>query len=106
MGFAASFFYRFVVRFLWGIGRSGDRLRTLLSLLAIGLGVGVVLAIQLANRSSISSFESSQLEISGRTNLSILGPNGIDELWLPQLRQLADPDVQLSPVIESTAVIA
>ncbi|MBI4442872.1 MAG: ABC transporter permease [Acidobacteria bacterium] len=106
MGFSGSFFYRFVVRFLWGIGRSGDRLRTLLSLVAIGLGVGVVLAIELANQSAIHSFQSSLLEISGRTNLSILGPHGIDEMWLPQLRQLADPDVQLSPLIESTAVIA
>ncbi|MBI4465238.1 MAG: ABC transporter permease, partial [Acidobacteria bacterium] len=106
MGFATSFFYRFVVRFLWGIGRSGDRLRTLLSLFAVGLGVGVVLAIQLANRSAISSFQSSLLEISGRTNLSILGLNGVDELWLPELRQLLGSGVQLSPIIESAAVVA
>ena len=49
-----------------GIGRAGDRLRTVLSVLAVGLGVGVVLAIQLANQSSIGSFENSLEEISGK----------------------------------------
>src|SRR6266446_5576162 len=82
-----SLFRSFIVRPLWGGGRSGDRLRTVLSILAVGLGVGVILAIQLANRSSIGSFEASLQEISGRTNLSILGTNGFDELLLPRLRE-------------------
>ena len=82
----APFFLSFIVRYWVGIGRPGDRLRTLLSILSVGLGVGVVLAIQLANRSAIGSFQSSLLEIAGRSNLSIFATNGIDELLLPRLR--------------------
>ena len=64
------------MRHLAGIGRPGDRLRTLLSILSVGLGVGVVLAIHLANQSAIQSFQSSLDEIAGRTNLSIFGAGG------------------------------
>lgn len=95
-----------MVRPLWGMGRAGDRVRTLLSLLSVGLGVGVVLAIHLANRAAIGSFQDSLTEISGRTNLSILATNGIDEELLPQLTSLFGPNVKLSPVMESTAVVA
>ena len=101
---ARSLFRSFIVRPLWSGVRTGDRLRTVLSVLAVGLGVGVILAIQLANRSSIGSFETSLQEISGRTNLSILGAGGIDELLLPQLRKILGPTVQVSPVIEATAI--
>src|ERR1700730_1750912 len=104
--FPPSLFRSFIVRPLWSGVRTGDRLRTILSVLAVGLGVGVILAIQLANRSSIGSFESSLQEISGRANLSISGANGVDELFLPRLRELAGPDVKISPVLESTAVTA
>ncbi|MBI1955979.1 MAG: ABC transporter permease [Acidobacteria bacterium] len=105
MALGASFFYRFIVRHLWGVGRPGDRLRTALSILAVGLGVGVILAIQLANRSAIGSFQSSIVEIAGRTNLSILAPNGVDELLLPEMARVLGPEVKISPVIESTAVV-
>ena len=106
MALPVSFFWSFIVRPLWGAGRPGDRLRTTLSILAVGLGVGVILAIQLANRSSIDSFESSLAEISGRTNLSVMASNGIDELLLPQITEMLGPEVQVSPVMESTAVVA
>ena len=99
------FFHSFIIRHLAGIGRPGDRLRTLLSILAVGLGVGVVLAIQLANRSAIDSFESSLLEIAGRANLSIFGTDGIDELVLPRLRETLGPEVRMSPVVEAVAVV-
>ncbi|MBF8306102.1 MAG: conserved rane protein of unknown function, partial [Acidobacteria bacterium] len=92
------------------IGRPGDRLRTLLSILSVGLGVGVVLAIHLANQSAIQSFQSSLDEIAGRANLSIFGAGGsaggIDELLLPRLRETLGPEANLSPVIESIAVVA
>ncbi len=101
----ASFFHSFIVRHLAGIGRPGDRLRTALSILAVGLGVGVVLAIELANRSAIQSFESSLLEIAGRANLSIFGADGMDELVLPRLRETLGPQVKISPVIEALAVV-
>jgi len=87
------------------MGRAGDRARTLLSLLSVGLGVGVVLAIQIANRAAIGSFQDSLIEISGRANLSILGTNRIDEEVLPRLTALVGADVKLSPVMESLAVV-
>src|SRR4051812_40316723 len=90
-----ALFRAFIIRPLISRHRSRDRLRTILSILAVALGVGVILAIQLANRSSIGSFENSLEEISGRTNLSIAATNGIDELLLPRLRQLAGPQVRL-----------
>ena len=105
MAVPASFFYRFILRHLLGIGRPGDRLRTVLSILAVGLGVGVILAIQLANRAAIDSFQNSLNDIAGRTNLSIRGLNGIDEMLLPDLAKLFGPEVRISPIIESTAVI-
>ena len=100
-----SLFRSFIFRPLCSGRRTGDRLRTVLSILAVGLGVGVILAIQLANRSSIGSFEASLQTISGRTNLSILGAGGIDELLLPRLQGILGPAVKVSPVLESTAVV-
>jgi putative ABC transport system permease protein len=88
------------------MGHSGDRLRTALGLLSVALGVGVVLAIQLANRAAIGSFQDSLREISGSANLSILAPNGIDERLLPRVTELLGPEVRVSPVMESTAVVA
>ncbi|HWP85353.1 MAG TPA: FtsX-like permease family protein, partial [Terriglobia bacterium] len=93
-----------ILRPLWGMGRPGDRARTALSLLSVGLGVGVVVAIHLANRAAIGSFQDSILEISGRANLSILATGGIDERLLPQLMTWLGPDVKIAPVVESTAV--
>ncbi|MBI3894407.1 MAG: FtsX-like permease family protein [Acidobacteria bacterium] len=105
MALGISFFYRFILRQLWGVARPGDRLRTALSVLAVGLGVGVILAIQLANRSAVGSFQTSLIEVAGRTNLSILAPNGVDELLLPRLTEVLGPEVKISPVIESIAVV-
>lgn len=98
-------FRQLIVRPLWQMGRGGDRARTLLSLLSVGLGVGVVLAIHLANRAAVGSFHDSITEISGRTNLSILATGGINEELLPRLTALLGPDVKLSPVMESTGVV-
>jgi putative ABC transport system permease protein len=106
MPFPAALFRQFIIRPLWEMGRAGDRARTLLSLLSVGLGVGVVLAIELANRAAIGSFQDSITEIAGRANLSILGTNGIDEELLPRITALLGPDTKLSPVIESSAVVA
>lgn len=100
-----SFFHSFIVRHWAGIGRPGDRVRTVLAILTVGLGVGVVLAIQLANRSAIQSFESSLVEIAGRANLSIRGAGGVDELLLPRFRQTLGPQVEISPAVEGVAVV-
>ena len=97
--------HSFIVRHWAGIGRPGDRVRTVLAILTVGLGVGVVLAIQLANRSAIQSFESSLVEIGGRANLSIRGAGGVDELLLPRFREVLGPQVEISPAVEAVAVV-
>ncbi|MCX6614862.1 MAG: hypothetical protein NTZ98_02040, partial [Acidobacteria bacterium] len=61
-------FYTFIVRPLWS-----DKLRTLLSVTAVALGIAAVVAIRLANRSAIASFQESVTQITGRANLSIAG---------------------------------
>src|SRR5206468_3632546 len=44
-------------------------------------------------------------EISGRTNLSIVGANGINEALLPQITSQLGADMKASPVMETTAVM-
>lgn len=105
MLFPASLFRSFVLRSLWGAGRAGDRLRTLLSVTSIGLGVAVVLAIQLANQAATGSFQTSIEEVSGAATLSISASDGIDELVLPRVREIAGPEIRISPLLDSTAIV-
>lgn len=50
-----------------------ERLRTVITLLGIGLGVAVVLAIELANRATLNSVEVMVDQIAGETRLSVRG---------------------------------
>ena len=92
----------FILRPLWK-----DALRTLLSVVALALGIGAVVAIQLANRSAIASFQESVTEISGRANLTITGLVPFDEQLLPRLYDAfagQQAEVEIAPVIEGIAV--
>jgi len=97
-------FYTFIVRPLWS-----DKLRTLLSVTAVALGIAAVVAIRLANRSVIASFQESVTQITGRANLSIAGLAPFGEELLPRVydgftgRQ---SEVELSPVVTGVAVEA
>lgn len=68
-----------------------DRIRTLLALTSIALGVAVVVAIDLAGRAAAGSFESSIETLSGKAALTITGIGGIDEKLLGELVQLPYP---------------
>lgn len=68
-----------------------DRIRTLLALISIALGVAVVVAIDLAGRAAAGSFESSVETLSGKAALTITGIGGIDEKLLGELVQLPYP---------------
>lgn len=96
----AGLFRRFVLRRLLD-----ERLRSAVTVLGIALGVGVVVAIQLANASSVAGFGAALEAVSGKTSLEIVGPGpGFDELKLNELgwlRQYGDA----SPVIEGDAVV-
>lgn len=80
-----------------------ERLRTSVTVLGIALGVAVVVAIQLANASSVRGFGAAVETVAGRTSLEIAGPApGFDELLLNDLGWLrAYGDV--SPVVEGDA---
>jgi putative ABC transport system permease protein len=97
-------FYTFIVRPLWS-----DKLRTLLSVTAVALGIAAVVAIRLANRSAIASFQESVTQITGRANLSIAGLAPFGEELLPRAYEAfagRQSEIELSPVVEGVAVEA
>ena len=102
MDFRLRLFRSFILRPLWN-----DILRTVLSVVAVALGIGAVVAIQLANRSAISSFQESVTEISGRANLSITAMVPFDEQLLPVVYNAfagQQAEVEIAPVVEGVAV--
>ena len=81
------------------------RLRTIVTIVAVALGVAIALAIDLANATAVDSFASSVNVVASRVNLQILGiGRGFDERTL--LRVAALPGViSAAPVIEDNIVI-
>src|SRR5262245_45010610 len=99
MGALTTLFNRFILRHL-----RAEALRTSITVASFALGIAVIVAIQLANTSSLNGFETALNLVSGRTSLELVGPGlGIDERVLPALgwlRQYGD----VSPVIEGDVV--
>ena len=90
------------------IGRAlaREKLRTSLTILGISLGVGVMVAIRLANSSALASFRTATEATAGETTLEITGIAGrFDELVLRELSWIADYG-QISPVIDGFAMVA
>jgi putative ABC transport system permease protein len=93
-------FHRFILRAL-----AREKLRSGFTALGISLGVGVMVAIRLANASALDSFKAATESIAGETSIQISGAAGrFDELKLLELNWLRDYG-QLSPVIEGYALI-
>ncbi len=65
-----------------------EPLRTALMMLAVSLGVGVVIAIDLAGEAAAGSFHSSLESLTGKSDLLITATGGIDEKLLGALVQL------------------
>jgi len=82
-----------------------ERLRSLVTLVAVGFGVAIALAIDLANSTAIASFASSVNVISSHVNLQVLGVGrGFDERAYPKI--LAIPGVaSVAPTIEDSIVV-
>ena len=59
--------------------------RTLLSLLAIALGVAVVIALRVANRGAIASFQRTTSALAGDADLLVSGPQPLPAALLPRL---------------------
>jgi len=57
-----------------------DLPRTTLTILAVALGVGVVIAIDLAGDAATGSFRSSLENLVGKTDLEIVANGSVDEL--------------------------
>ncbi len=90
-------FYRLMLR---PLGR--EPLRTALTLFAVTLGVGVVVAIDLAGTAAAGSFRSSLESLAGQTDLELSAVGGLDERLLARLVQLPYP-LRFRPRIDDFA---
>ena len=93
-------FYRLMVRPLFR-----EPVRTLLTILAIALGVAVVLAIDLAGDAATGSFRSSMETLAGDNDLEIIASGGVPETVVGTLATLPYA-IRISPRIEDYAVFA
>ena len=99
MKFSLLLFQRLILRPLWR-----EPVRTALTILAIALGVGVVVAIDLAGQAAAGSFHSSLESLTGKSDLVVTGTGGVDEQLLGKLVQLPYP-FDFTPRIEDFASI-
>jgi len=82
-----------------------NRLRALVTLFAVGLGVAISLAIDLANATAVSSFASSVNVVANHVNLQVLGiGRGFDERTLLRV-QAVDGVQYAAPTIEESVVV-
>ncbi|HEX3683691.1 MAG TPA: ABC transporter permease [Bryobacteraceae bacterium] len=65
-----------------------EPVRAALTVFAVALGVGLVVAIDLAAQAAAGSFHSSLESLTGKSNLLITATGGLDEAWLGRLVQL------------------
>src|SRR5258708_5784494 len=81
-----------------------DLPRTTLTILAVALGVGVVIAIDLAGDAATGSFRSSLENLVGKTDLEIVANGGVDERWMAALAALP-VNARFAPVIETQGIL-
>ncbi len=80
-----------------------QRLRTLVSIAGVAIGVGAVAAIHRANRSVTDSFRSAVETVSGNTRLTVEGIDGVPESAGLRMRWLWDVG-SFAPVVDRFAV--
>jgi putative ABC transport system permease protein len=98
MGQYLRLFSRFILR---PLGR--QKLRSAITALGISLGVGVMVAVRLANATSLESFRAATEPLAGNTSLTISGAGGrLDELDMSEISWLREY-AALSPVVEGLA---
>jgi putative ABC transport system permease protein len=94
-------FKQFIARAL-----ASSPLRAAVTALGISLGVGVMIAIRLANTSALESFRAATDAVAGETSIQITGASGrFDEMRLGELSWLRRYG-QISPVITGYAMIS
>ena len=94
---ALTLFYRLIVRPL-----AREPLRTLLTFVAVALGVAVVLAISLAGNAAAGSFHSSMESLAGDSNLEVVAAGGVPEEIVGTLATLPYP-LRVRPRLEGLA---
>ncbi len=92
-------FYRLIVRPL-----HREPTRTLLTVLAVALGVAVVLAIELAGDASAGSFRSSIETLTGSSNLEVTAIGGVPDAVVGTLATLPYP-IKVQPRIDDFATV-
>ncbi|MBD5635122.1 MAG: FtsX-like permease family protein, partial [Candidatus Eremiobacteraeota bacterium] len=82
-----------------------NRLRALVTLVAVALGVAISLAIDLANATAVASFASSVNVVANHVNLQVLGiGRGFDERTLLRVQEI-DGVQYAAPTIEESVVV-
>jgi putative ABC transport system permease protein len=81
-----------------------------LALIGLALGVGTIVAVDIATASARRAFELSLQAVNGAASYQIVGaPRGIDERWYAQLRTAAQlsaqPQAQFAPVVSGYASV-
>jgi putative ABC transport system permease protein len=79
-----------------------EPVRTLLTLVAVALGVAVVLAIELAGQAAVGSFRASIETLAGDTELEVVAAGGVPEEIVARLATLPFP-LEVSPRLEEQA---
>ena len=83
-----------------------EKTRTALTVLGIAVGVGVVVAMQLANQSALRAFRESVDAIAGRANYQLVPDVApLDERVLLQLQPLWRDGVRFAPVIDVEGLV-
>ncbi len=82
-----------------------NRLRSIVTLVAVGLGVAIALAIDLANSTAVRSFSASVNLVANHVNLQVLGVGrGFDERALLRVQRIGGVTFA-SPTIEDSVVV-
>ena len=92
-------FYRLIVRPLYR-----EPVRTLLTVVAVALGVAVVLAIELAGGAAAGSFRSSIETLTGSSNLEVTAIGGVPDAVVGQLATLPYA-IKVQPRIDDFATV-
>jgi putative ABC transport system permease protein len=82
-----------------------EKIRTLLTLLGIAVGVGVVVAIALSNQSALRAFRESVDAVAGRANYQIASDAGLDEELLLRLQPFWRRGLRFAPIIDVDGVV-
>src|SRR5215831_3646071 len=97
-------FPRLFRQFIWR-ALIREKLRSVITVLGISLGVGVAVAIRLANVGALESFRAATDSVAGETSIEITGSAGrFDEMLLEGLGWLRSYG-QVSPVITGFAKV-